>query len=306
MESIVFPFRHVVTVLKIGLFPALTAILAPYAVLAAYDFFWPVNTSSSDMPDWQWFIETVSAISIVSAIICPVAAVIFAVGIHRYIIRGERPGWILFRFGRNEIAYATVVIITLCIYFLFKYGFAIALFALSVGDIHRLLAIDPLQDLPLWQLPRHIQLFWAVTICLLIYLSVRLSLAFPHGAVTGTVSFRRSWSATRGNFWRFMIMILLFLLPFLLAVIAYMGSFAVFSFQSLFPLPIPGQSAEHIGSQLIHTLLLFNSISVPVEGIFLAMFVALISYTYKNLVPSEAELSQQDPAVVSQFEFCRP
>jgi TRAP-type transport system large permease protein len=40
---------------------------------------------------------------IVTSVLFTLAMTIFAVGIHRLIIRGEQPGWVVFRFGRYEL-----------------------------------------------------------------------------------------------------------------------------------------------------------------------------------------------------------
>ena len=47
----------------------------------------------------------------VSQILYTLAGVIFAVGVHRMIIREETPGWVILRFGSREFAYAGILLL---------------------------------------------------------------------------------------------------------------------------------------------------------------------------------------------------
>lgn len=86
-DAIIFTAGHVPALIRLGLMPLLWAFLGSNLAALGYSG------------------------AVVSQILYTLAGVIFAVGVHRMIIRDENPKWVFFRFGRGEVAYTGVVLL---------------------------------------------------------------------------------------------------------------------------------------------------------------------------------------------------
>lgn len=100
-----------------------------------------------------------------------------------------------------------------------------------------------------------------------IWPTVRLALVFPHAAVTGQLSFSESWAMTRGNVWRLIGLIVL--LAIIVCLIMALGLVITSTF---FALNGP------LG------FVIFSLLDLVLGGLQFSMFVALISYIYKDLI----------------------
>jgi hypothetical protein len=86
-DAIIFTAGHPLALVRLGLVPLLCAFLGSNAAALVY-------------PGTE-----------VSRILYALAGIIFAVGVHRMIVRDENPGWVIFRFGTGELAYVGVILL---------------------------------------------------------------------------------------------------------------------------------------------------------------------------------------------------
>jgi uncharacterized membrane protein YhdT len=282
-DAIVFPFANIGSFAKLALFPALIAGALSYLVLRA---FWPVDASFDSQEEAKRFMEALNpAINIVYLIVTLAGAVV-AVGIHRFIIRGEQPGWVILRLRWYELAYILVPLVFILVQAgiwivvaLVALGAAAAVDPALVGQVLR----DPaaIQDLE-GTLPGSLGLVAIVAFIalfvLVLWTSMRLVLMFPHAAVEGSLSPRFSWRAMKGNVWRFGVATGLFGLATLLPSTLIMAAVAAL---------VIGPNPGHLGPFSPGTL---GFVVIPaLVGIFIsAMAVALLSYIYKDLVTAPA------------------
>ena len=187
-EAFAFPFMNVLSVTRISLMPWLiTEVL--YVTLSEFfpQLTWPLfpqlvmsRHSSGDVDPFELIPDLIRA---PITIIYYAFFAILAVGIHRMIILHERPGWLIYRFGRYELAYAvTFFLVSALIWVpILVFGQAVASFR-SLGLYW------------LWSGYVVYMLIWTV-------LAIKLLLIYPHAAVTGRISFPTAWAAMKGNFW---------------------------------------------------------------------------------------------------------
>jgi len=287
-DAIVFPFANVGSLVKLALFPIIIAAIASYAVLRA---FWPTDIVVTMQEDVPRFMQAISpAINIIYLLALAVSAIV-AVGIHRFIIRDEQPGWVIARFRWYELAYLLAPLV----FGIMQLGLMIvvALAVLAAAAI-----IDPslvgtllgdpsaIQNLEGQQVPAGLAVVFAigffVLFVLIAWIGVRLTLMLPHAAVTGSLSPATSWRAMKGNFWRFFLTALLFGLGAILPAVL-LTSLLMFAV-----------SSAALGSDVGNTgtfppgFIAVWAIPTLVYVLVFSMAVALLSYTYKDLVGDPA------------------
>jgi hypothetical protein len=286
-RAFMFPFRNLGAVLRIGLFPALITLAVIYILFAGII---PQFAGGTPEDQMRQLMETMRWISIPLQILYIVVVSIFAVGIHRLIVRDEYPGWTIFRFGRYELAYAAMLLFLFVLYLVQQYAFLGTAWALGMIPASFL---EPYPADPSAVMASYREVVTPALIGLLVafvavslWINVRLALAFAHAAVTGQLSLSASWNAMRGNFWRF---VAAFVILAVLVVIVYFVAGIVltlagtFAWMAVYGPPEP--PADPMPTQnMLNTMFWIYVITVPVMGFFSAMFIALLSYAYKQLV----------------------
>jgi len=292
-RAVAFPFAHFYALMKLGLLPSLISFAIYYG---AFRLLWPHRedprslTGPKYMEYWQELQNALSVSSILADIFGFVVFVIFAVGIHRYIIDGERSGWVVFRFRVYEIVYAISLI---ALYLLTNaislgpiliYALLFENFSLSELNFYQFKYTE--RGVPILVYPIIIAvsdtgifgIIYGLIFIASVILYVRFALAFPHAAVTGKLSLGFAWQALKGNFLRFVTALILFLLMF---SIFYIIHFAVtFAWMMLFlEHEIPISSFD-----FFNEFALSASVLTFIYGFIAAMLVALISYTYRELI----------------------
>lgn len=256
-QAVSFPFKNAIAVVRLGLLPVLISAVILY-------------TASLMAP----LIGGRSLLHIIRLMLDLVVASVVAVGIHRLILRTEQPEWTILRYRNYEIAYGATVLIFA--------GMTVAvrgvIQSLAASPVERGL-IESLGRLIGWISPQlYIQLLVkglspglvAIVVLLIgavIWPTVRLALVFPHAAVTGQLSFSESWAMTRGNVWRLIGLIVL--LAIIVCLIMALGLVITSTF---FALNGP------LG------FVIFSLLDLVLGGLQFSMFVALISYIYKDLI----------------------
>lgn len=278
-RAITFPFQNFAVLIKLGLVPALLSQAVYYAALRFQLYSFTPPTTFQEIK--QYFIESIPVISL-SVIAELLLTTIVAVGIHRYIIRGEYPGWIIFRLRRFELAYVALL-------FLFSVAFlAEYIAALELAGWHPLAFFSSENDikrLTRFFSPRNYALEALAVLLVLAAIAIHamLALTMPHAAVTGRISPRASWNALKGNFWRFMTEIALLAIVLLLTSIAF-SALVAFGVEGIrlawggFPLIDPSQPLAQL-----HVVFFSDCAMLPFYGILLAMIVAFFSYAYQDL-----------------------
>jgi hypothetical protein len=293
-RAIVFPFANLGALIKLGLVPALLALAVSYVGVRAL---WPDDIQSTTPQDVLLSFEKWEIATLPSTIAYGIVLVIIAVGIHRLIIRDERPGWILLRFGRYELAYALLLLVL-------AGGYLTILFPLIFGGIFPSQLFRPggfggpegvSAGLTLAALVIALLIFIPLTM----WLNVRLVLTFPHAAVTGRFGFGVAWRAAKGNFWR---LIGAFVLIFLVTLVIEIPSEYLLTAFAETLLASGAQSSPASGFDVMgrHWLLL-EAFMLPIHGLTTGMFVALASYSYRELVegnpaPHAADAPATSPA----------
>jgi hypothetical protein len=253
-KAISFPFRKFGTLLGLGLIPALITVGAIFIAFAIF-------SQLSKMPPTMWFLGLVLSVSI--SVVYLMLVSIFAVGIHRLIVRGEKPGVVIFRFGRYELVYAAVVVFFILASTIVEEALGRITSAYAGGpswllrDMWVQLGVSPII------VKYGLAVLYGVVLFVVIWISVRLGLALPHAAVAGRFSLRQSWEATRGNFWRLVATYLVLLIVSLLIYIPF------FFFFFIMQTP-PGFT--------------FMPIMIATMVLVYTMFIALLSYAYQELV----------------------
>ena len=286
-EAFAFPFRNFFTLLQFSLVPMLIAVAVSAAILYYAS---PFNMPISTLDELQRYTESkntaLNAISFVTTIF----GLVIAVCIHRLIVRGERPGWIIVRFGRYEIAYAGAILVYILVILALLIPIvasvaASVFFGLVPAEVFTMsgpVAPDVAERLKVPGLLFALGVL--VTVIVVWWVQVRLALIFPHAAVTGRISLGVSWKAMKGNFWRFVAAILILGLVSLLLwavvggailalAVSYFGSF----------LSLAANDPAQIGNML-YVMLLAQICMLPLYVFGFSMFVALISYIYADLV----------------------
>jgi hypothetical protein len=264
-DALLFPFRHPLALLRLGLVPGLIAAAICYALFRA---FWPVAAPFDSPQAKQEAFQALLLGWIGINVVLGIVGVIVAVGIHRLIVNGEQPGWVLFRFGRYELAYAGALLAVIIIYSIGPTLVGALLAALTGQDAPPLPSDgSPTaeQVLAWWEAINPFFILGLVVIGLLLWLQIRLALIFPHAAVTGRISFGVPWRAMRGNFWRFvgagLLLMLVLMSMWLLITTIAIGS-------------QPPGGFPYTGLALALAMFVIMS----------AIGVAFISYVYRDLV----------------------
>ena len=268
MDATIFTLKNIPTLLRLGLFPALIALAINVILIMAV----PVQAIDFRNPsDMLRVAASLWPIFWVPNILFALAAAVYIVGIHRFILLGERPGWITARFGRHELAFITPVAI---------FYAAFCAFDLVFTGLIELIGTDSTQSF----IPDAIAAVFGV---ILVWLCLRLLLLASHAAVTGRISPAVSWRAMAGNVWR----------AVLAAITLGIGGFIVWVIAALPGLLIVGVllPASHLAAADTRTMLLtmlYHAAGVtPAHGALLAIFAAFLSYAYKDLVEETPPLA---------------
>ncbi len=287
-QAVAFPFRNFGALLRLGLMPGLLALAVTYLVLSAVDLQLPPHPTPENI---RPFVKTMLWLGIVLRIIFGIVLIIYAVGIHRLIIRGEYPDWVVFRFGPFELAYATAVIFFFALYEVERYVFLLPAWGLGLIPA-ALLNPNPLSFEPPTMANPHpnvlipvFVIFVILSVAAAIWLNVRLALIFAHAAVTGKLSLSVPWNAMRGNFWRFVLSVVV--VAIVGAVLYFVAMILLGPVVGIFPHGFRVSGSSAAGPEPIsvaHAIFMAIAFGLPFGGIFFAMVIALLSYTYKALV----------------------
>lgn len=266
-KAVLFPFENLLGIIRLGLLPTLIATAVVYAVYRYTD---PINWPPRSVQEIGQLTRSLLPLRVIASLSTIFVGTLVAVGIHRLILRGERLDWTVIRFRKYELAYVSIPLTLLAASYIVPFISRL----LGAPDVTGFNGISYLYSG--WYV--HLAVFIFIVLWLWIY--IRLALVFPHAAVTGEISFGKSWTAMKGNFWRFIgAVVLLGIIMIPVSVL----------FSSMFPALLTlgwkgggantGGAFDPIGHMLVLTLLM-----VPLNGVLLSMFVALISYIYKDLV----------------------
>jgi len=248
LATISFVFRKAPILLWIGLPPALLSLAVTYAIYRVWvpGVLIDVHAASRLPPSLAW----------VEVIVNGICATLFAVGVHRLVLRQELAPGIPVRLRRYELAYAGTLSLFAAAELLF--GLIIAGVVNAVPD-----GATPLGTLIL--LPVAVVLAFFV-----IWVHVRLALVFPHAALTGRIELPVSWRAMKGNVEKFIFGGLALLL---LCAAVQIGVLIFFTRVETY---WPNAPWTMIASQLA---------MIVVWGLVVAVITAYVSYTYQALVP---------------------
>lgn len=290
-EAFAFPFRNFFTLVQFSLVPTFIAVALSLAILY---YAWPSNMPTGTPEELKRFIDSLNPALNATDLVTVLFGLVIAVCIHRLIILGERPGWIIVRFGRYEIAYVGAFLVFILVTFvvmlpIFALIAAAAFFGLVPAEVFTTngrLAPEVAQRLMVPGLLFGVGV--VVTVIVAAWVQVRLALIFPHAAVTGRISLGVSWNAMKGNFWRYLAAALILgLVLFVLWVVVGGAIFAVVASYLLSSPQLAGNEPVQIGNSL-YTALLVYICSLPLYIFGFSMFVAFISYAYADLVDARA------------------
>lgn len=129
-------------------------------------------------------------------------------------------------------------------------------------------------------------------------LAIRLSLVFPAMALEQRFSFSASWSTIRGSTWRVVGAVLLFVVPFMIAMqMINVGLFWLFFGRNLDVAdPDPAVWSELVAS-INETFLIGGVVLAPVSALPMAISLALVAIAYRDL--SGPQRSAELPAGAS-------
>jgi hypothetical protein len=277
-DALVFPFTNIRALLRIGLIPSLIALtmLAALIVFAG----WPRRTGP---------LVEVESVRYFGRVLLIFTLGLYAVGIHRLIVLNERPQRVTLRFGSYEWAYWAVMGV-----------FALASLAEGylLDAVLSLIGIDAglpdetgiqsqNDDIQFLQegLPVRGLTIAAMTV-ILIWLHIRLSLMFPHAAVTGHISPWLSWRATAGSFWRMIGA----------GALLFLGMVPLYAVIGLPPIMLI-KWLTYTGdtdTQLVGRLALIPAGFIAF-CLVMTIIVAFISFVYKDLVDDGPPLPSTEP-----------
>lgn len=271
IQAVMFAFKNLTGLIRLGLIPA---ILAGAVVYAAYGAIGPIKWPPQSIEEFQQFWQFVFPLNVLLSVCSAVVGTFVAVGIHRLILHGERPAWTLMRIRKYELAYCTIGLEMLVVsYVLRVLGQAVGLFPKPVDFTAVGAKLAPFSVHALFGV-----IISVILGGLMLWIYMRLILIFPHAALTGEISFRKAWAAIKGNFWRFVGAL------FLLGLVT-MPIYGILVFGIEFPLiRLLGGGVNANASDPISAMLLFGLVSTPIQGLMFSMFIALISYIYRDLV----------------------
>jgi hypothetical protein len=257
-QAALFPFENFMAVARLGLPPALISAAILYAASLAAPL-----------------VGARPLFRILTLLLEVIVVSVVAVGIHRLILRAEQPEWAIPRLRDYELAYGATVMMFAAMTLVMK-G-AVQYLAANPAAQGLVQLLDKLigwlwSDLYIHLLitgasPGRIAII-VLLVGVVIWPAVRFALVFPHAAVTGQVSFGVSWAATRGNFWRLIGVIVL------LSIILYLLSMA-------FGLVI---ATVVLALKNLLGVFIVSLLGLLWIGLQFSMFVALISYIYKDLI----------------------
>lgn len=277
-DALTFPFKNPLTLLGIALVPGLVTVAS---IVAAVEILM-AGAGQAAPPDQVWeslakFALALTAIALLSTLFL----VIYAVAIHRLIVCGERPGFVILRFRRYELAYLGVLVLIF-----------IEQRVLDVisGLIRNSFGFVPARELANPALTASDNfttlLGWAALVLaalVLIWIHLRLALIFPHAAITGRIGFAASWRAMKGNVWRIVLGLIV-----LGAVFSVIWSLFTAVWLMSAVVSAPPLTPETSMQAVYRNYLILLAPALPVMAILCASGIAYISYAYKDLV-EEAE-----------------
>lgn len=296
-EAMLFPFTNLLGLLRLSLLPTLiaTAIVFGAYLLLAPDLSLQISTPE----DMDRFTRAIFPLMILAWLLYVVVAIIMAVGIHRLILRGERMGWTLLRVRGYELAYAAAAGLFFAAAIAEQYIFVFIgqLFGIvfpapgggtSIAEQQEFL--NQVKDLPVAFMVAGVLIGLA-----LIWVHVRLALVFPHAAVTGRISLSASWTAMRGNVWRFLLaavmtaIMTMFLYLVIVLALGLLGGVVAMVVISLGG-GAPAQIQTETGAMAIVVFpLIFGLLS---NWLAIAVVVAFVSFAYKDLIDAPAPSPQ--------------
>ncbi|MEJ2117072.1 MAG: hypothetical protein P8Y36_03865, partial [Alphaproteobacteria bacterium] len=195
-RAIVFPFVHFGVLLKIALGPWLIV----YALLYGLEFYYTAGNIADFSPvvvkkSFEGNITAQILLILVDAFV----VTIIAVGIHRVIIKHEKPSWTIVHFGRNEIAYMVVSVLLFALFMFPQYVIIIIQYFLEPNSVkiitlQVILLRHPLTVTAISPNTAGLLQFYTLISFVFAYFSITLSMAFPHAAVAGKISLRYAWS----------------------------------------------------------------------------------------------------------------
>jgi hypothetical protein len=295
-----FPFTNIVPLFKLSFFPLL---IAAAVIYAGVQLFQPENIPLNTPEAAAQFMGSMWKLWAVSSILMWSVAAVMGVGIHRLIILGERPGWSIAPLSRHERSYLLLFVIMTAIS-LILHIILIALLAVTTpgiglsGGIEAL--TNPMIMLRFFQpdMPVAPQVAVSLLMIVFMWLYLRLSLMFPHAAVTATIAPGVSWRATKGNLWRLILAILLLSVVVLLIVmvLAFVGGFTFAAIVDAMGGMQPRQAGQALQSaDIFRQMLISLAIGIPIAGLMFASFAAFISHAYRQLVSGETEPAEEEP-----------
>jgi hypothetical protein len=292
--AVAFPVRNFRLLIKLGFFPGLTALVTICFVMKAH---WPVVKSPASMEETQAFFHALQSGMMIASIVIFIAWTPYFVGIIRFIVCNERPGWTLLRLRRYELSYAAVGGIPMALSFALDYLFVFIVEMTTGFSAGAPLPTDP-KNRQLYEENAAAGDVVAIVLGIVfLWLCIRFALLLPHAAVAGEISPRLAWTRMKGNFWRLVFAALLLslalILPFLVvSVVAVMvgggaleGLYvAILKFLSWTP-----EEARRRPDILWNGMFLSSTVPLTlVSGWMMASYGALIAYLYKDLVDEPA------------------
>jgi hypothetical protein len=136
-------------------------------------------------------------------------------------------------------------------------------------------------------------------LCAIFYITVRMSFLLPPVVVAEKkISLIRTWELTKGNFWRLLAIIVVLLLPFLIAEIAYIH----FVFGNTLLPPLHGTPEQidafmrhqqeinrHVMAWTQQYWFIYFPVSLLISLIALGMFSAAAAFSYRTLADEGAQ-----------------
>jgi hypothetical protein len=287
-DALLFPFKNIMALLRLGLGPGAIAAALSYAIVTGY----PIENADLRNPEAaERVMLSLLPVLIVTSLLSTLAMSIYAVGIHRLIIRGEQSDWVLFRFGRYEVAYFGAMLLFYAAYFLEQSALEFIV-SQAFGGFGQPGRPAP-AGVDASVLGMLTQPFTAIAVILaltgvLIWVHLRLALLFPHAAVTGTIAPLVSWRAMAGNSLRMLGALILLGLG-AIVVWLVLGSTTLFAVSG-FLLSAGGRADDVAG--MVRTIAAVGVAVMPAIAILIAITVAFMSYVYKDLVEDGGQEAQ--------------
>jgi hypothetical protein len=258
-DAFTFPFRRAGAVLRLGLFPVLILLTAAHVLFSLSLPF------ADELPIPPRLTAALYTVPMLLAGL--VATSIPAVGIYRLILRGEEPGWVIFRLGRYERAHVMAMGMFLLLAVLAQFLFT------GISWLAELAHAARFGFAPVIGIAFAVLSVAVLAASLLVFM--RLVLALPHAAVTGELSLNAPLNAVDCNLRRFAS-----------AFVLVTGIAAVSCVMIAVPVMILGMFAGNAVAPdygpwffPLRTMLL-----MPALLLILTMLSALMAYAYSTLV----------------------